>query len=201
MVYTCIYILCTCTDSVHTCICTFIRVIYMFQHVYTLYIQIQRYSYMVYTGSNVYIQFFHKIKKKYNFRTWTNDLLMHTSKLSWPLCYQRACNRVKICCISKLFTWRLVTHVWRWTSSASQPGHDVSSASTRIALKPRPGAAPGHPTVALAVRPGRRLGPASSWLRSTSSESDCRAQAIKSDLTPSQSTIKLFVWAGISIKI
>ena len=137
MVYTCIYILCTCTDSVHTCICFFILVIYMFQHVYTLYIQIQRYSYMVYTGSNVYIQFFHKIKKKYNFRTWTNDL-MHTSKLSWPLCYQHACNRSKICCISKMFTWRLVTHVWRWTSSASQPGHDVSSASTRIALKPRP---------------------------------------------------------------
>ena len=128
MVYTCIYSLSTCTDSVHTCICFFILVIYMFQHVYTLYIQIQRYSYMVYTGSNVYIQFFHKIKKKYNFRTWTNDL-MHTSKLSWPLCYQRACNRSKICCISKLFTWRLVTHVWRGTSSAPLPGHDVSSAS------------------------------------------------------------------------
>ena len=88
-VYTCIYIVWTCTDIVHTCICFFILVIYMFQHVYTLYIQIQRYSYMVYTGSNVYIQFFHKIKKKYNCRIWTNDL-MHTSKLSWPLCYQRA---------------------------------------------------------------------------------------------------------------
>ena len=118
MVYTCIFSLSTCTDSVHTCICFFILVIYMLQHVYTVYIQIQRYSYMVYTGSNVYIQFFHKIKKKYNFRTWTNDL-MHTSKLSWPLCYRYATSVLAI-------GWRFVVLVnclpggW-WRTSGAGP--------------------------------------------------------------------------------
>ena len=141
------------------CTYMFILVINMLQHVYTLYIQILWYSYMLYTGSNVYIQFFHKIKKKYNLRTWTNDL-MHTSKLSWPLCYQRACNWMKICCISKMFTWRLVTHVWRWTCSAPQPGHECFQCinTDRIKAQAARGAAPGHPTAALAVWPGRRLG-------------------------------------------
>ena len=100
----------------------FILVINMFQHVYTLYIQIQRYSYMVYTGSNVYIQFFHKIKKKYNIRTWTNDL-MHTSKLPQPLCYQCdwqwaiVANYIYIVTV----TCRLMSHVWCRILCAPRP--------------------------------------------------------------------------------
>ena len=134
--------------QVHWVLKWYTHVFTFYVHVQKVYIHVYAFSYLLFTCFNMSILCIYKSKDIhtwyiqvqtciYSFSTWTNDL-MHTSKLSWPLCYQRACNKLTICCISKLFTWRLVTHVWRWTRSAPQPGHDVSSASTRIALKPRP---------------------------------------------------------------
>ena len=196
MVYTCIFSLCTCTDSVHTCICfpyllftcfnMSIPCIYRSKDIHTWYIQVQTCIYSFFTKSK---------------RSIISGLEPMTSCIL-ASCLDRCATSVLAIGQRFVVLVNCLPGGW-WRTSGAGPGWPWRFQcinTDRIKAQAARGAAPGHPTAALAVRPGRRLGPASSWLRSTSSESDCRAQAINSDLAPLQSTIKLFVWAGISIK-
>ena len=115
IVYTCMYIVWPCILQVYT-------IMYNMLNVYTKCIQACTMFNHVYTLSNTYIQGYNtrfwpdkqeiqKINKKYISRSWTNDL-MHTSKLPWPLCYQRDWQWAIIASYIYIVTCRLMSHVW-----------------------------------------------------------------------------------------
>ena len=126
---------------------------------------------------------------------------MHTSKLPWPLCYQRDWQWAIVASYIYIVTCRLMYHVWCRILCAPRhcgPPHwrhppvyccPASAIARTIQLDP-------HRVVSMRCRA------ASESLRST------RIPSQTARLVPSHkiqndaivSTIKLFVWAGISIK-
>ena len=205
--------------QVHWVLKWYTHVFTFYVHVHTVYIHVYAFSYLLFTCFNMSIPCIYRSK---DIHTWYIQVqtciysFFTKSKRSIISGLEPMTSCIPASCLDRCATsvlvigQRFVVLVnclpggW-WRTSGAGPAAPPCLAMTFpvhhcIKAQAARGAAPGHQTAALAVLPGRRLGPASSWLRSTSSESDCRAQAIKSDLTPSQSTIKLFVWAGISIK-
>ena len=123
---------------------------------------------------------------------------VHTRKLPWPLRYQRDYSIRIVALYVSCFTWWIVTYVRRRTSRAPRSVmNSQASGSTwaQIALKPRQ---PGRPGGLCRPWPGE--GPGRSW--AVLSSLCCRNAAARQvpGLGPAETTIKLFVWAGISIK-
>ena len=102
--------------SVYKCVPCLTMYIHYLTHIFrdiVLIYQGHALIYLVYTRFWPDKQEIQNINKKYNSRSWTNDL-MHTSKLPWPLHYQRDCQWAIVA--SNIYivtvTCRLMSHVW-----------------------------------------------------------------------------------------
>ncbi len=148
-----------------------------------------------------------KKQKRFQCRIRTHDVV-HISKLPWPLrCQRDKCYNIitlrQMCRTSGAgpaaptapVTWvTSVSNVTSVPSGRAQPRPAATQAAWRWC-----GCTPKQPSA-------QRLPSDSEVCKFRSSESDCRAatqartlaQAIKSDLTPLQSAIKLFVWASLN---
>ena len=147
--------------QVHWVLKWYTHVFTFYVHVQTVYIHVYALSYFLFTCFNMSIPCIYRSKDIhtwyiqvqtciYNFFTKSKRSIISglepMTSCILASCLDRCATRVlaigwrfvvSVNCLPGGW-WRSQTHVWRWTRSAPQPGHDVSSASTRIALKPRP---------------------------------------------------------------